>query len=439
LAGLAAGCGDSGTNIVCGTGTVLDTDGKTCISTGEGDLGPGLACGPNTVAMAGKCVGMDVAAALAKACPGPNYSLDMMTGLCSLTASACANGTELNGTKDGCIKATVKGSLIFSNTSDQVWSTLRYHSGTSVITVGNNFAVTAPGIQDTDVLYLQGLGANNALFDATIAPMFAFGARPPVPVQWDANAAKPSNTPFAIDHQITVGEWKACTLKWAVYINPPRKITTQHWYKFTVDASGCPADLMFGMWWNYSNNKDITGRNLGTPAGGIPNNIATIQDGTFHFERDFDPAVWTASAVSLNGNTHTGGPGATPTTTTGKVPDLSTNPDASFFLTAFVHNDGQSNGNGGWCMGDPADATKCGITNNISNWTAATNAGLIVNQPGNLHTATPNDITPLASPYVRPYIFLPGKVGFDSVAAFSSGVNPAAPQNTMPLKALQPY
>ena len=129
------------------------------------------------------------------------------------------------------------------------------------------------------------------------------------------------------------------------------------------------------MWFNDATPPYQAARSPGTPAGGLPNLISPISDGTFRFERDLDPEVWTKSGVALNGNTHTGGPGATPTTTQGAVPDITTNPDASFWIATFIHNDGQSNGNGGWCMADPSDPAKCRIPNNISNTTAGAGAG----------------------------------------------------------------
>jgi hypothetical protein len=427
LASLASGCDDGNT---CGAGTTL-VDG-VCTATPVDFAGTTTTttCGTDTVLMGNECVSTKM---LSLAC-GTNQTFDTGTMKCKLEPTACESGTMLNPMGTGCGKATVQGSLIFAATTDRVWSNLRYVNGNSLLTLGDLTTVTA-AVPDSTPIYLGGpiggpIGAGQS-FNPTTLPYYQFGKRPDLPVYWGENRGNPSTTPVAIDHQITVGEWRKCTVTWGMYINPPTNTTTKHLYRMAVDATGCPPELLFELWWLYFNGKYVNTRGLGTPPGGLPNVFVTQLDGTGHWERDFDPQYWTKSGIALNGNTHGIGVGK------GFVPDLAVNSTASFGLSVFIHNDTQSNGNAGWCVSDPNDATRCGTTNVVSTINIGV-SGTDANTPN--HPAyTQQDDLLLPTPYVRPYLFMPGKVGFESVFAFNSGSVVNVSTNTMPLSMLQPY
>jgi hypothetical protein len=339
----------------------------------------------------------------------------------------------INPTGDGCIKAGVQGSLLFAATADRIFTNLRYVNGGSVSTVGDLTTVTATqNITDATPLYLAGLGAPNSAYPGdTFAAFYKFGKRNDIPVMWDANLANPSTTPVAAKQHFTVGDWKKCTMNWSIYKDPPSNTASNHYYRIVVDATGCPPNILFELWFNYSTGKYVNTRVLGTPAGGLPNVFQVNEDGTAHWERDIDPNIWTKSNTAANGNTH-GAAGK------GTIPDITANPDASFYMAAFIHNDQQSNGNAGWCMGDSTGAV-CGIPNYIGTSVGvgnATSANTL--QAGNPAYSTAGDGA-LTPPYVRPYLYLPGKVGFESVSAFGGGSVVGVSTNTYPLANLQPY
>jgi hypothetical protein len=413
------GC-DNGPDVVCGAGTHLDTDGVTCVEDADP---PAINCGPNaTLSADGRsCTGQDFAG-LAPSC-GANMTLNAGTNTCELTTAACLDGTVLNATKTACQANIDHGSLVAGPfMSDKVWSFLRYNNGTSLVPLGDDYHRTGtPADPATADIYINFNPANGGPSTPDSNPRM--GAAPVDttddttriaggwPVYWDANPANPSSTPSAFDHYIKVSEWDNCTQTWAIYKDPPG-IGGKKYYRLVVDYAGCPPNASFEHWFNYGNGANGAMRILGTPAGGLPNSIMIQANGTAHWERDFNPEIWTKSDVALNGNTHGGQMG------TGRTPNLSVSANASFWIATFFHNSGQSNGNAGWCMPDPTVPTICGIPDYVGGNAAGTNGVMAANVPA--------------------YIYLPGKVGFESFPAFAGGATPNV-TNAAPLSALQPY
>lgn len=395
LAGLAVGCGGDGTS--CGTGT-HEVDG-VCVP-------DGVTQGDGSVQNTG----------CATAC-GTNQVCNTTTGKCDLTAAACTQGLVLSADKQQCVKAN-SGDLVAGPLKmDQHWFFWKYLNGTSLSVLGDATHITAT-VPDTTEMYMAGVGTGppgSGPTDPAKNDKFGSHNGGVLPVYWDANPSKPSDTPLAIDHVITVGEWKTCSVTWSVYKNPPRK-DNKKYYRMVMDATGCPADLIFEVWFNYFTDKFVNTRILGTPAGGLPNVFAILQDGTGHWERDFDPNVWTKFGASLNGNVHgtPGGPDGK-----GVIPS---DPGAaanvpSFTPAIFAHNDGQSNGNAGWC----STADVGGV-------------------PGVCGTPQYVNSAPQATPTTKSYVYLPGKVGYESTPSFGGGSDPTATvANTIPLSMLQPY
>jgi len=424
----AIGCDNGTEGPTCGPGTVLNTTTNTC----DDVPGPApITCGPNAMLSAdGKsCYAPDFAGT-APTCGG-NTTLDPMTNTCKITAAACLDGTVLDTAANTCKLNVDHGSLVAGPfVADKVWSFLRYSNGTSLQPLGNGFSRTATVAANTEIY--MGNAPSGGNFDPATTPRMGHA---PVDttsdstrvvggwdVYWDANANTPSSTPSAFDHYITVGEWDTCTMTWSVYSNPPN-IGGKKYYRLVVDLAGCPPSSSIEMWFQYGNGANGASRILGTPAGGLPNSTMVTANGTAHWERDFDPNVWTKSNVALNGNTHAGG--GFGNGTQGRTPDLSTNPLASFWLAAFWHNSGQSNGNAGWCappdgVASNAVAITCGIPDYIGKTKA--NTGNATGQVTN----------------VKPYIYLPGKVGAEASPVFGGGATPNV-VNAAPLANLQPY
>jgi len=388
-------CDEDPVGVTCGTGTELNTEGTQCIAIGTGGDGGTpvtVTCGTNTANTANVCL------VTAGACSN-NQTLDAATSKCVIAASACAAGTELNPNNDGCVPATVKGTQVFTANLDKNWALLRYVNGTSLAGLGDATTLTAV-VADATEIYMRGLPGNT---DPALADKL--GKRAPIPVWWGANPANPSTTPMAAEKVVTVGDWKGCTGSYTIYKNPPRTDNAK-WYRISVDLAGCPPNLMFELWGQYATGKYVTTRTLGAPLGGIPNSIVSGADGKVHYERDMDPEVWFKSNTALNGNTH-GAPG------NGTIPDITANPDASFWVSILLKNSGQTNGNAGWCF-DVGGA--CGQTQFRSS-AVATN---------------PNVNTPS-------YVMLPAVAGWEAFPAFEAGQAANVSTNTVPLSMLQPY
>ena len=389
LVGLAGvGCGGDGDT--CGAGTTLV--GSVCVANG--------ADGPISMTDAGTTCGL-----------GTTNN----NGVCQLGPNVCIQGSVLNADKSACVSPTHGDLVAGPLTMDRHWFFWKYLSNGTLSVLGDATSLTA-NVPDSTEMYMAGIGTGppgSGPTDPAKNDKFGLHNGGVIPVFWDANKANPSDTPFAIDHVITVGEWKTCTLTWSVYKNPPRK-DAKKYYRLVMDATGCPSNLVFETWFNYFNDKFINTRILGTPAGGIPNVFVSLEDGTGHWERDFDPNIWTKYGVALNGNTHMAGTGK------GFVPAAPSGTAVpTFTMAVFVHNDGQSNGNAGWCP--EADG--------------ATGVPGVCGTPYYVGSA-PSMVAPTS----QPYIYLPGKVGFESTPAFAGGDDPMATKaNTIPLSMLQPY
>lgn len=388
---VAVGCGDNG-GAECGAGTHLE--GDVCVADPDADMamlpGAKTTCGTNQVENSAK--------------------------VCELTNAACKSGTVLTPDKFACELNVNHGSLVAGPyTMDRIWNFLRYNNNGSLAKLGDFTTLTAMVPDDTEI-YMAGIGGPP---NTDPAKADKLGKHAPLPTFWDSNPSVTTGEfPIAQQEVITVGKWKTCTMTYAIYSNPPRE-DMKKWYRVVVDAAGCPADTSLGLWFQYSDTKYVSGRILSNPAGGTPNMMFTDASGKAHWERDLDPEVWFKYGVSLHGSTH----GKSIVPATGRIPNMSA--DASFSVAAFVHNDGQSNGNAGWCYVDPITNTICGQT--------ATIGGPV---GGGAPTASKDNST-LAN--VKSYVYQPGKVGYDAFPAFGAGSVDGVSTNTAPLSVLQPY
>jgi hypothetical protein len=351
-----------------------------------------LSCGAGTRDVDGVCVpdGPDQGAQvdLAGSIPGcgPNTQLNATTNQCELIASACQGGTEFDPMTLSCKPpSAIYGTQIFSTNMTKVWNGVAQQTGAdggfTYTALGDFFKQTLMGLPDSTLLYFP-----NGV------PVGDFGS---LPVRWNSTAVL-STTIASFDHQMTLGEFKTCNGSYAIFKDPPggKKV-----YKYVVDLAGCPPGMLIDTWAVFSREKDCAmdtagmcaafdQRQFSTPFGGVPNSFETDGRGNGHWERDINPTVWLASNATLTGNTH----GAT-----ANVPDLTTYPNASVYLSLIYHLYGQTNGNMGNCVRD----------------------------------ANNNCITPQPNA-----VFLPGRFGVDTATLIQGvGMN----STSTPLSMVQPY
>jgi hypothetical protein len=249
-----------------------------------------------------------------------------------VTAGACQDGTSFDPGSSSCRAPRSYGTLV--------------HSSPFILRWGS-FYFSDPSVPDGG-FPLRGLGIDGALGAGApdSAQMYLSSGRlvaylPSIPVLWGTGVAASSRS--YVDHPLTVGEFKTCSGSWAIYRDPPSGRKT---YNLVLDLAGCPPGTLYSIWLVYATGDQLATRLLGAPAGGLPSVIGVDGDGTGHFSRELDPALWLAPGVTVNGINVSGAGGS------GVVPDPQATPGASLWIDLDLQNEGQSNGNAGFCVLD---------------------------------------------------------------------------------------
>jgi hypothetical protein len=330
---------------------------------------------------------------------GTNTMLNMATNSCDIVATACQGNTMFDPMSKSCKDVQpLYGTKIFSSSFNQNWQQIYYQpmgdSGVAYYPAGTALSPTA-GLLDTTPLYLAKTSGA-----AVGIPM---GYNPTIPVTWEGGNPN-SSTTTAIDHQLTLGEWKTCNGSYTFYNNPP---DGKKKYFLVIDLAGCPPNSTFGVWGVYSNDNTQGKRVLSVPIGGLPQIFVAGGDGKGHWEREIDPNIWFKSGAMLNGNGHNAALGY------GMIPNLTTFASATFWPGIQFSSNGQSNGNQGYCALDNGTTSTC---------------------PGQ---TAPNANCAWAPP--SPNLKLPGTNGVDTLVAFNANAVPGGTAMPTPLSMLQPY
>jgi hypothetical protein len=308
-------------------------------------------CGPGTTLVDDVCVAstadfsasMDLAGSATNC--GPKTKLNTTTNTCEIDpmGGVCPQGYTLDTTNFNCIAPSL-GTQIFSAGMTQFWSQIARVNpaptdggGMYQALGGGTGGVSVMGVPDDTLLFMS---------KAPNSPMGGVGTGyGTLPVFWQEGP--PSTVPTYADHQFTFGEWKKCKATFAFYKDPPVPAAAgKKWYKQVVDVAGCPPGVLFSVWNVFSNTDSAADRKVSMPVGGLPEALVTDSMGAGHFERDLDPEVWFKAGISANGVAH----GSTVQQT---IPDPATFPNASVIPNLIYQNQGQTNGNTGWCEKDP--------------------------------------------------------------------------------------
>jgi hypothetical protein len=254
---------------------------------------------------------------------GKNTQLDATTRQCVVARAACQGGTTLDPESGACQSGN-NGTLIHSSTFAMEFGSLFHMGAAGLEPIGATGVINA-GIGDGEPTYL--------------ASGIPTGAIDPAPVHWTPGAV--SSTPSAIDHPLTVGEWRSCGGSWSIYKDPPKSAKR---YRMVVELAGCPPSTLYTLWLVYGRGPTRADRILGAPLGGLPQVIVVDADGEGHFSRDLDPQVWFQPGAIVGGINV-----ADESSGTAAVLDPAQVPAAAIWIDLDFQNSGQSNGNAGFC------------------------------------------------------------------------------------------